>query len=67
LSWKVDRVLANQRLNLIADTQVTSDIPKAWFLELGSNRQEGKGFNQQHKIKSDTKSSLFIISCAVEA
>ena len=43
MRWKVDRVLANQRLNLIAGTQVTSNVPKAWFLVLGCNRQDGKG------------------------
>ena len=43
MRWKVDRVLANQRLNLIEDAQVTSNVPKAWFLVLGCNRQDGKG------------------------
>ena len=42
-SWKVDRVLANQRLNLTAASQVASNVPKAWFLVLGCNRQDGKG------------------------
>ena len=43
LNWKVDRVLTNQRLNLIAGTEITSNVPKAWFLALVENRQEGKG------------------------
>ena len=37
------RVLTNQRLNLIAGTEITSNVPKAWFLALVENRQEGKG------------------------
>ena len=43
MNWKVDRVLTNQRLNLIAGTEITSNVPKAWFLALVENRQEGKG------------------------
>ena len=43
VNWKVDRVLTNQRLNLIAGTEITSNVPKAWFLALVENRQEGKG------------------------
>ena len=43
VNWKVDRVLTNQRLNLIAGTEITSNVPKAWFLSLVENRQEGKG------------------------
>ena len=35
--WKVDRVLANQSLLLTAGTP--SNIPFAWFLVLGCNRQ----------------------------
>ena len=32
VSWKVDRVLANQRLNLTAGTEITSNVPKAWII-----------------------------------
>ena len=32
-----------QRLNLTAASQVASNVPKAWFLVLGCNRQDGKG------------------------
>ena len=36
-SWKVDRVLANQRLNLTAASQVASNVPKAYDLNLLKN------------------------------
>ena len=49
-SWKVDRVLANQRLNLTAASQVASNVPKAWFLVLGCNRQDGKGVSYESSI-----------------
>ena len=34
MSWKVDRVLANQSLLLTASTQVTSNIPKGLMDDL---------------------------------
>ena len=42
--WKVDRVLANQSLLLTAGTP--SNIPFAWFLVLGCNRQAERLVNQ---------------------
>ena len=32
VSWKVDRVLANQRLNLITGTEISCNVPKAWII-----------------------------------
>ena len=50
--WKVDRVLTNQRLNLIAGTEITSNVPKAWFLALVENRQEGKGNGMRSYLRT---------------
>ena len=52
--WKVDRVLANQSLLLTAGTP--SNIPFAWFLVLGCNRQAWVSIaNSAWWWKSDTR------------
>ena len=56
-SWKVDRVLANQRLNLTAASQVASNVPKAWFLVLGCNRQDGKGETIERESKETAETT----------
>jgi len=65
-SSKVDRVLANQTLGSTASL-LTSNIPFAWFLVLGCNRQaqnlKGSGGSSSHVSKHLSSPATFESSC----
>ena len=51
MSWKVDRVLANQSLLLTASTQVTSNIPKGLMDDLpqDANKKPNKNAKSSYE------------------